>query len=320
MHPDYPSLLGDIGGTHARWAWLPGPGLAPCHVALRPCVADASLHASATAYLAAHGLGPPRSACIGVATHVSGDTVRMTNSPWVFSIAQLGRDLGVRRCLVINDFTALALSVDALTSEDLRAIGGGTPVAGAPLALLGPGTGLGVSGLLPGAGGWALSGEGGHVTLAPADDEESELLAVLRRRFGHVSAERVLSGPGLVNLYQALGALEGRPAAAPTPAAVVRSAIDGSDATSVRAVRLFAGFLGNVAGNLALTLGARGGVYLGGGLVPRLAGAFDERLFRQRFEDKGRFAAYLQPVPTWVITAATPALLGAARALEREAG
>lgn len=318
MTQGYPRLLGDIGGTNARWAWLPAPSAAPQDIDVRPCEASVSVAASAEAYLAAHGHARPQWACIGVATPVTGDHVQLTNSRWAFSIAGLRRELGLERCLVINDFTALALSLPALAASDLRTIGGGTAAAGAPLALLGPGTGLGVSGLLPdGAQRWsALSGEGGHVTLAPMDDEESAVIGALRRRFDHVSAERVLSGAGLVNLYEALCAVDGRAAAAMTPADVTRAAVAGDDAVCVRAVRLFASFLGNVAGNLALTLGARGGVYVGGGIVPRLAGAFDETLFRRRFEDKGRFAAYLQPVPTWLITARTPALLGAARALD----
>lgn len=318
MTQGYPRLLGDIGGTNARWAWLPAPGAVLQDIEVRPCAASGSLAESAEAYLADHGHARPRWACIGIATAITGDEVRMTNSPWAFSIAGLRRELGVERCLVINDFTALALSLPALAPGDLRALGGGAAVAGAPLALLGPGTGLGVSGLLPdGAQRWsALSGEGGHVTLAAMDDEEAAVLGVLRRRFGHVSAERALSGAGLVNLVDALRELGGRGAAALAPADVTQAAIAGSDADCVRAVRLFSAFLGNVAGNLVLTLGARGGVYVGGGIVPRLAGAFDAALFRRRFEDKGRFAAYLQPVPAWLITAETPALLGAARALD----
>jgi glucokinase len=319
MSAGYPRLLGDIGGTNARWAWQSAPGTAPTHVAVRPCDASASIDASARSYLAEHALPAPRWACIGIATPVTGDHVQMTNHHWAFSIRGLQQALGLERCLVINDFTALAMSLPALGPADLQALGGaGTPAAGAPLALLGPGTGLGVSGLLPDAcHGWQpLAGEGGHVTLAPMDEEESAVLGVLRRQHGHVSAERVLSGPGLVNLYDALCETAGRAPAALQPADVTAAAVRGDDATSVAAVRLFASFLGNVAGNLALTLGARGGVYVGGGIVPRLGRAFDAALFRRRFEAKGRFATYLEPVPTWLITADTPALLGAARALD----
>jgi glucokinase len=152
--------------------------------------------------------------------------------------------------------------------------------------------------------------------LAAADSLESEVLTLLRSRHGHVSAERVLSGSGLVNLVETLAALEGEAAPDLKPADVSRAAIDRSDPLCVKAAQLFASFLGNVAGNLALTLGARGGVYVGGGIVPKLGSAFDAALFRRRFEEKGRFSAYLQPVPTWVIVATTPALVGATRALD----
>lgn len=318
MTPDYPRLLGDIGGTHARWAWQAGPDSGLQDVTVRQCAANATLSESAADFMAATGHAAPRAACIGVATAVTGDQVQMTNSHWAFSIAQVQRDLGVARCLVINDFTALAMSLTALGPQDLRAIGpAGVVVPGTPLALLGPGTGLGVSGLMPAGAGWSpLSGEGGHVTLAATDDEEAAVLAVLRQRFGHVSAERALSGSGLVHLHDALCVLAGQTPPPRTPAEVTAAALDGSDAHCVRAVVLFAGFLGNVAGNLALTLGARGGVYVGGGILPRLGTHFDDARFRRHFEDKGRFAGYLRSVPTWAITAATPALVGASRALD----
>ena len=219
---------------------------------------------------------------------------------------------------MINDFTALAMSLPALRPSDLLALGGGTAVAGSTIALLGPGTGLGVSGLVPVATGRysALSGEGGHVTLAATDDNEASLLSILRKKFGHVSAERVLSGAGLVNVYEAICTLEGRPARDLLPSDVTNAAVAGADAQCVKAVHYFTRFLGNVAGNLALTLGSLGGVYIGGGVVPRLGAAFDAALFRQCFEDKGRYRPLLSTMPVWVITAATPALVGAGRALD----
>jgi glucokinase len=318
MTQGYPRLLGDIGGTHARWAWQPHAG-APLqdHAAL-PCAASATLFESAARYLSASHHVRPASAGIGVAAVVAGDRVNMTNGSWSFSIAELERALGLERCLVINDFTALALSLTELQPSDLRPMGGAAPVRGAPMALLGPGTGLGVSGLLPSANNaWsALSGEGGHVTLAATSDLEAEVLSQMRRRFGHVSAERVLSGSGLVNLHDALCRLAGVVAQPLAPADVSAAAIAGTDPQCVEAARLFASFLGNVAGNLALTLGARGGVYIAGGVVPHLGPAFDAEIFRRQFENKGRFAAYLKPVPVWLITATTPALIGASRALD----
>lgn len=318
MNQGYPRLLGDIGGTNARWAWQASAGAELQDISVQPCEASTSLQDSAANYLASHGHLNPRWAGIGIATVITGDEVRLTNSSWRFSIAEFQRALSLDRCLVINDFTALAMSLPALKPSDVRAVGGGAPVTGATIALLGPGTGLGVSGLVPDAAGHftALSGEGGHVTLAAGDDAEATLLGILRKEFQHVSAERVLSGSGLVNLYRAICAMEGRPARDLDPSDVTHAAVAGSDAQCVQAVRYFTRFLGGVAGNLALTLGSLGGVYIGGGIVPRLGAAFDDILFRQCFESKGRYRSLLSTVPVSVITASAPALIGAGRALD----
>jgi len=314
----FPRLLGDIGGTHARWAWQESADAALQDISVQACRSSATLLDSARTYLTSTGHAHPHSAGIGIATALTGDVVRMTNNPWTFSIKELKQSLGVEHCLLVNDFTALALSLPGLKASDLRSVGGGAAVHGAPIALIGPGTGLGVSGLLRSANGQycALSGEGGHATLAAADEDETALLSVLRRRFGHVSAERLISGPGLVELYRASCALHGRIARNLTPAEVSAAAIAASDPDCIASARHFTAFLGTVAGNLALTLGALGGLYLGGGVVPRLGAAFDEALFRQRFEDKGRYQDYLRAIPCWIITASTPALLGASRALD----
>ncbi len=318
MITGFPRLLGDIGGTNARWAWQTGPGAAIQDVSVRPCAANVSLYESAVAYLADQGHGRPAWVGIGIATPVTSDRVTMTNHTWSFSIVELKHALGAERCLVINDFSALAMSLTALAPSDLRQIGSGRAVPGATMALLGAGTGLGVSGLVPQGGGrWsAISGEGGHVTLAATDEHEAAILAVLRQRFGHVSAERVLSGAGLVNLYGALCALSGAAPRLLSPSDVTDAALDGSDVLCAQAVHRFTAFLGNAAGNLALTLGAHGGVYVGGGIVPRLGEGFDGVLFRQHFEAKGRFSDYLKLMPTHVITAAAPALIGASNALD----
>jgi glucokinase len=283
--------------------------------------ASPSIYDSAVQYLATLGNKHPRDAGIGIATAVTGDEISMTNGTWSFSISRFKQLLGLDRCLVINDFTALAMSLPALGASDLRRIGGGTSVQGEPLALLGPGTGLGVSGLLHDTNGSmrALSGEGGHVTLAASDDHEAAILALLRKRFSHVSAERVLSGAGLVNLHGAVCALRGIQLGELSPAQITDAAIAKTDPACIEALQLFASFLGNVAGNLALTLGARGGLYLGGGIVPKMGSAFDFGLFRRRFDAKGRFEEYLQTIPTWLITAPTPALLGVSLALDNMA-
>lgn len=316
----FPRLVGDVGGTNARFAWQSSAGAALTDVATLPCADHPTLEAAMQHYLGRLGQGSPRCAAIGIANPVVGDQVRMTNHHWSFSIEAVRRLLGLDRFLVINDFTALALSLPALASDELRQVGGGQAVPGLPMGLLGPGTGLGVSGLLPARDGQRaipINGEGGHVTLAAADAQEEAVIRRLRDRFGHASAERALSGPGLVNLYVALCEVHGLSAQPLQAADVTSRAAAGEDSICVEALDLFFSFLGNVAGNLALSLGARGGVYIGGGIVPRLGAAIDRSRFRERFEAKGRFGSYLKPIPTLVVDARiSPALLGAARALD----
>ena len=316
----YPRLVGDIGGTHARFARQRSPEAPLQDVAVYDCADFPSLQAVLRRYLDEHAGGQAHWAAIGIANPITGDEIRMTNLSWSFSIAQLQRELGFEQLLVINDFSALALSLPALDASQLRQVGPGTRVPGAPRALLGPGTGLGVSGLVPEADGneVPLSGEGGHVTLSAADDDEAAVIALLQHRFGHASAERALSGPGLVNLYQALCRLHHvHIDLSLDAAAITHAGLEGECAQCAAAIEMFCSLLGTVAGNLALTLGARGGVYIGGGIVPRLGAALDRSRFRERFEAKGRFAGYLHSIPSYVIDAETsPALLGAARALD----
>jgi len=308
-----PLLLADIGATNARFSLTGGP--APDRTAVLPCADYASLEAAARAFLdAAPPEAPPRLAAFAVAGPVTGDAVTLTNLSWRFSVDGLRRALGLERLEVVNDFTAVALALPHLAAADRRAIGGAgaVAVAEAPMAVLGPGSGLGVSGLipLPGGGRMPLSGEGGHVTLAAADDRESEVLARLRRRFGPVSAERALSGPGLVNLYQALCDLAGREPAPLSPADITGAALSGACPRCREALELFAAFLGTVAGDLALTLGARGGVFIAGGIAPRLGDFLDRSAFRRRFEDKGPQRVYLAPIPSFLVTHPLPAFLG----------
>ncbi len=314
-----PRLLGDIGGTNARFAWQAQPGAAPSDVASYAGAQHDTLLSAIRHYLAEHGKQAPPDCAIGIANPIVGDRVQMTNHHWSFSISELRQQLGLQRLKVINDFTALALSLPALQPADLRPIGRGAAVPGAPLAVLGPGTGLGVSGLLPAGHGrdMPINGEGGHVTLSACDDREAAVVDHLRHRFGHASAERALSGPGLVNLYDAACTLAGQPVQAMAPSDVIDHARAGTDPHCATALALFCNFLGDVAGNLALTLGARGGVYIGGGIAPRLVEEIRRSAFRERFESKGRFRDYLGAIPTLIIDATiSPALIGAARALD----
>jgi len=320
--PSFPRLAGDIGGTNARFALQEAPGAAPTQVVTYRVEDHATFGDAIKAYLGQLPAGlRPRQGAIGIANPVVGDHVQMTNSHWAFSIEAVRREVGFERFLVVNDFTALALSLPGLEAEHVRQVGEGVADPLSAVGLVGAGTGLGVSGLLrvPGSAHWVpLGGEGGHVSLAPATAREDAVVAALRARFGHASAERALSGQGLVNLYEALCDLDRVVAAALDPAGVTTAALAGSDAHCVEAVELFFARLGSVAGNLALTLGARGGMYIGGGIVPRLGDWIDRSTFRERFLAKGRMRErLLAGIPTFVIHAETsPALIGAARALD----
>ncbi len=311
----HPDLIADIGGTNARFTLLDAHRQFYAEQTLA-CADFPGLTAAGNAFLQSVGGARPKRAAVAVATPVTGDWIQFTNSHWSFSTEATRQELGLEQLLILNDFTALALSLPLLEPEDRRAVGSGEAVAGAPIALIGPGTGLGVSGLMWSGERWIpLQAEGGHVTFSPVNEQEWAVSRVLQRQFGHVSPERLLSGPGLVNLYTALAELEGWPAEALTPADITDRALAGICPHCRDVLNLFCGALGTAAGNLAITLGALGGVYIGGGIVPRLGDFFAQSTFRARFENKGRFSSYLAAIPTWVITAANPALRGVAAAL-----
>jgi glucokinase len=310
-------LLADIGGTNARFALYANGEIRDVRVLdgnQYPNVASAI-----RAYLAQMHAPQPTEAAIAIAGPLDGDLVRLTNSPWQFSAQGLRQDLKLNRLIVLNDFTALAMSLRHLPSHELQQLGGQRVIDDAPIALIGPGTGLGVSGLVPHTGPrekiWIpLQGEGGHVTVAAHTDREIAVLAKLRDRFGHVSAEQVISGPGLVSSYQALCALDEVTPRDMQPSDIADNALNRIDPHCIEALQMFCALLGTVSSNLALTLGARGGVYIGGGIVPRLGDFFAQSQFRSRFDDKGRFRDYLAPIPTYVIHSKTPAFYGLARA------
>jgi glucokinase len=317
----FPRLLGDVGGTNARFGWQANAHSSIEHVLVLPCAAHETLEAAIRTYLEVKSLPMPRAGALGIANPITGDAIRMTNHHWSFSISEMQRSLGLQQLNVINDFTALALALPSIAKDNLVQVGGTVAQAYAPKALIGAGTGLGVSGLIPTDANdhWvAIAGEGGHVTLAAQTESEYRVIELIRQRYGHVSAERVLSGQGLVDLYLALRQLQKQqPVDVAGAAEITAWALQDKDPLALQSIEMFAGFLGSVTGDLALTLGARGGVYLGGGIVPRWLGWFETSQFRERFEAKGRFKAYLKDIPVWVINAAeSPALLGAARSLQ----
>jgi glucokinase len=320
-------ILADVGGTRARFAWQSHSGGALQHITTLECASFSGPAEALAAWLARHRLGPPVEAALALATPISDeDELRMTNGLWRFSRRSLTERLGLQRLELVNDFTALAMALPALEPEELRRIGGHATnpfVQRQAVGLLGPGTGLGVSGLLPGSqGSWiAIAGEGGHVSLPSNDPLEDAVLQILRAHFGHVSAERVLSGEGLRNLWGALQALESNTRAAfdeaPSPGQISELALREQHPLACRVVEVFCALLGQIAGNLALTLGATGGVFLGGGIVPQWGSLLERSRLRACFEAKGRFRAYLEAIPLWVIDAnEPPALRGAARLLD----
>ncbi len=318
---DRPRLIADIGSSFARFALETAPGRFE-HRASLPCADHVDLAAAVTAYRATlpAGLGPIAHAAIAIANPVEGDAVRMTNAPWQFSIARMRERLRLQTLVVVNDFTALAMAVPRLAAHDTRQVGGGLAREGSVIGVLGPGTGLGVSGLVPAPGGWvALGAEGGHASFAPQDERELAVLRFAWRQHAHVSFERLLSGPGLALIHQALadqaGVAQPLDWAAPE---ITRRALDGSDALCTAALDTFCAMLGTAAGNLAVTLGAQGGIYIGGGIVPRLGDHLDRSPFRARFEAKGRFSDYLRAIPTHVITANDATLAGASAILQAQ--
>lgn len=320
--PDaYPKLLGDVGGTNVRLALQASPDADIAHIHNLTLREYASAHAAIEHYLMAVGAheapSRPRTACLGVAGPVLDGQVKLFNAPWGFDIEGLRQSLGLSALRVINDFTALALSLPHLPKNELVQIGGQTPMAGMTIGLIGAGTGLGVSGLVPDldAAHWSpIAGEGGHVTLAASNEEEERLIGLLRARHGHVSAERVLSGSGLVVLYEAHAEMVAKAAEALSPADVTERGLNGQCPVCEAALHSFCLFMGTVASNLAVSLGAQGGLFIGGGIVPRLGDFFVRSGFRARFDAKGRYAGYLSRIPVFVIHTPFPGLIGASRA------
>ncbi|MDE2395169.1 MAG: glucokinase [Burkholderiales bacterium] len=309
---DSPRLMADIGSRFVRFALETAPGRFESPLSLS-CAEHAGFHSALRSYLAAVGDPAVQHAAVAVANPVDGDEVRLTNSPWRFSIEQTRQALGLDTLVVVNDFTALAMALPRLAPSERRAVGGGRAREASVIGLIGAGSGLGASGLVPARDGWiALGAEGGHGSFAPTDEREIRILRWALREFPHVSFERLLSGAGLELIHRALS--DGAAPALSAPE-ITRRALAGDDALCVEVLDAFCAMLGTAAANLALTLGARGGIYLGGGIVPRLGTAFDRSPFRARFEDKGRFSDYLKAIPTWVLTAADATFSGAATIL-----
>jgi glucokinase len=321
-HPiAFPVLVGDIGGTNARFAVLEAPDAPP---QVFPSVGTADFPDIETAIeqtaLAGSNIRP-RSAILDMAGPVSGDAIPLTNAPWVLRPHDIMRRTGVQAVIILNDFEALAMALTALESADLAPIGDELAAAPGAKGVLGPGTGLGVGALIQAGGLWIpVPGEGGHVALGPDEADEFEVWRNIEPEDGRISAEALLAGRGLVRLYRAVALTDGVAPSHNQPAEVTAAALTGADATAVRTLSLYCRLLGRVAGDLALTVMARGGVYVGGGIPPRILPFLQAGEFRRAFEAKAPHEDLMATIPTWVITrnnAALPGLAAFASAPER---
>lgn len=312
-------LIADIGGTNARFALLKDHAIQNERVLKGADYPD--FVSACSAYLSAVDNPEIHEAAIAIANPIEGDQITMTNHDWAFSIEDARQALGLDRLIFKNDFAALALSVPLLARAECHQVGGGMVKESSPIGVLGPGTGLGVSGLIPASDKWLpVVGEGGHVSISPANKRECEVLEMVWKDYQHVSAERLISGTGLQRLYRAICQLDGvmeQEISDMSPRDISAMAINKSNKRCEESLDMFCSLLGTIAGNLALTLGAKGGIYIGGGIIPKLGSYFDDSPFRQSFEKKGRFADYLGNIPVFVIQAKHPALIGISQVFDQ---
>lgn len=309
------ALVGDIGGTNARFALADPDTLSLDRFAAYPCRNFSSLEEALGAYLKTLPRVPTR-ACLGVAAPLGAEPVRMTNLNWTFTADSLRAASGIDDLRLINDFEAQARALPHLLPQDLHRIGGGEPAGLMPKVVLGPGTGLGMAGLVHGGEGWIpVASEGGHIGFAAETDEEVAIARRMAALVKRVSTERLVSGPGLAEVYAILGDLRGSPRAPVTVARLFDLASEGGDTIASDAATYFARWLGRFAGDMALAYGAAGGVYIAGGIAPRILALLETGPFWESFCDKGRLSGLLEAVPLRVVIAADAGLRGAAVAL-----
>lgn len=300
-------LVADIGGTKARFAIFRDCRLGAIETLATRDYANAidGIHH----FLARHNSESVDSAVIAAAGPVRDGRCTLTNASWVLDATEISNTLHLRSAKIVNDLEALAWAAPHFAVSDVTAIGCGRDDPSEPIALIAPGTGLGMGCFVPGCE-RAIASEGGHATLASLTDREASAIEFLQRRYGHVSAERVLSGGGVVNLYDALAGNNAARSPSPSPEEIVRTALNGESQTARRALDMFCAFLGSVAGNAALTFGARGGVLIAGGIAPRIVEYLRGSEFRERFEAKGRLRSYLVGIPTKIVIRPDPTFVG----------
>jgi len=315
------NLIADIGGTNARFALLEEDNQTPIEIKSLACSDYSSVVDAIHAYLDSISFVRPDNGVIAVATAVTDDHLKLTNNNWQFSIEETRKALGFGHLKVINDFTALSLAVPHLSPNQYTKINDGdeVEVKSGVKAVIGPGTGLGVSAVMPNNDIWLpLESEGGHVSYGPLNEREAQVIEIIKNEMDHVSAETLVSGAGLSLLYKTISILEGKDINTFGAEEISRNALDQSCPIAHEALSMFCEILGTVAGNLALTIGSRGGVYIGGGIVPKNLDFFTASNFLERFEQHGRFTRYLRDIPIYVITEEYPAFAGVASALKPE--
>lgn len=315
-------LIGDIGGTNARFAIanIDATGFSCEHT--YQCADFPSVIDAIRCYLDQADLSPPKTICLAVAGPVVDQQVRLTNNPWVISADELARTFAIDSVYLLNDFEAIAYSIPCISIDGLLPIGSLNPgqldSEHYTVAVLGPGTGLGAVGLRRYEEHYiALVSEASHGGFAPESEEQEELLPALRKRFGRVSRERLVSGSGLENIYWGLAQINNQQCPQISAAEIMQASIENIDALACRAVELFYQILGQVAGDLALTLGAKDGIYIAGGIAQRYPQALANSKFRSGFESKGRHSDLVKRIPTQLIMHKQPGLLGASNYLQR---
>jgi glucokinase len=312
INPSRIALVADIGGTHARFALANLETLEIQNFKKLKVSDYKSLEAATASYLAKLSCRP-LIAGFAVAGPVGGERISLTNSSWSFTREAMRAVTATDHIAFVNDYEALAYALPRLSENDYRGIGGEPSAKRATKAVVGPGTGLGVAGLVWSRAGWcAIPGEGGHSSFAAADAEEFMILQRMRTDFGHVSAEMLISGPGLANAYLILSELQGKPAVKCSTPEIVERALSRDDPVAVKVVELFACWLGRFAGDAALFFGARGGMYIGGGIAPRILNILTSGYFRKAFDSKGRMTEYMKAIPIYVIVTDDAGLKGAA--------
>ncbi|MEX3010952.1 glucokinase [Hoeflea sp. TYP-13] len=309
----FPILIGDIGGTNARFAILVDAYAQPKEFPILATADFATIEEAIQVSVLDKTSVQPRSAIFAIAGPVDGDETRLTNCPWVVRPKQMINDFFLEDVIVLNDFEAQALAAASLDEEHLHDIGGGTCEANTSRVVLGPGTGLGVAGLVYSNHSWIpVPGEGGHIDLGPRTDRDFAIFPHIERIDGRVSAEQILCGSGMVNLYHAICKADERTPSYSAPHEITAAGLDGADSVAAETLSLFASYLGRVAGDLALVFMARGGVFLSGGIAQKIIPVLEKPEFRTGFEDKAPHGALLQSIPTSVITHPLAALFGLA--------